>query len=86
MTGLHAYKLNIKRITVDGQETTFELRPYPEENLPENVLEGVHFFSCFPPYALFLSHWQPPASDLEEVGHHRRMDSRKPCMRGAYRR
>ncbi|CAL8462796.1 g2329 [Coccomyxa elongata] len=40
MTGLNAYKLNIKRITVDGQETTFELRPYPEENLPENVLEG----------------------------------------------
>ncbi len=45
MTGLHAYKLNIKRITVDGQEATFELRPYPEENLPENVLEGVHLLT-----------------------------------------
>ena len=41
-TGLHAFRLDIQRITVDGQDASFELRPYPEENLPENVLEGMN--------------------------------------------
>ena len=39
-TGLHAYNLDIRSITVDGVEARYELRPYVEENLPQNVLEG----------------------------------------------
>ncbi len=62
MIGLHAYKLNIKRITVDGQETTFELRPYPEENLPENVLEGVHLLAVFLILSTACSFFEPLAN------------------------
>jgi len=38
--GLHAYKLGIKTLTVNGQDAAFELRPYLDESLPENVLQG----------------------------------------------
>jgi len=40
--GLHAYGLNIKGISVDGLEATYELRPPFEEALPEQVSDGEH--------------------------------------------
>ena len=40
LAGLHAYGLDIKHVTVDGQDASFELRPHVEEALPEQVFEG----------------------------------------------
>ena len=40
VAGLHAYGLDIKHVTVDGQDAGFELRPHVEEALPEQVFEG----------------------------------------------
>lgn len=40
--GLHAYKLKIRGITVNGQEAKFEQRQYcVDESLPQDVLEGM---------------------------------------------
>ena len=40
LAGLHAYGLDVKQVTVDGQNASFELRPHVEETLPEQVFEG----------------------------------------------
>ena len=54
--GLHAYPtLSIKGITVDGRQASFELRPYLDEGLPQNVLEGEPSASCMRPLGALCS-------------------------------
>lgn len=60
--GLHAYNLDINSITVDGIEARYELRPYVEENLPQNVLEGKPAVAAMPcmPQHMHMAGMAPP--------------------------
>ncbi|KAK9806814.1 hypothetical protein WJX72_003626 [[Myrmecia] bisecta] len=38
--GVHAYKLNVTAVTVNGEEASYGLRPYVGEELPESIQKG----------------------------------------------
>ena len=64
LAGLHAYGLDIKHVTVDGQDAGFELRPHVEEALPEQVFEGAFWFMPA------VSQAAPLIAEVASVGAH----------------